>query len=78
VIAPRIIPRDALRGSRLLVEQCAADRTRRRCHATIELHGTVYRCGRATHGIDADRGRGHHDGIHDAFCEHADHGAVRW
>ncbi|MCA1833024.1 MAG: hypothetical protein ABR520_11180 [Mycobacteriales bacterium] len=37
------------------------------CPATIELDGTIYRCG-----------RGHVDGIHDAFREHHDGGAVRW
>jgi hypothetical protein len=38
-----------------------------RCHATIDLDRNTYRCGRQ-----------HVDGIHDAFTEHGDGGAVRW
>lgn len=78
MIEPRIIPRDELRGSRLLVERCDPDRPRHRCRATIELGGTTYRCARQTSGLDADRGLGHHEGIHDAFAEHGDGGSVRW
>ena len=37
------------------------------CEATIVLDGTRYRCL-----------RDHVDGIHDAFREHGDGGAVRW
>lgn len=44
----------------------AADE-RSRCHHTIVLDGIVYRCG-----------RGHLDGIHDAFATHRDGGEVRW
>jgi hypothetical protein len=64
VIARRIIPRDQITGS--MVHERALDR-RQQCHHTLELDGTVYRCGRA-----------HVDGIHDAFREHGDGGAVRW
>lgn len=42
---------------------------RKQCHATIELDGSTYRCG---------RDREHVDGIHDAFVEHGDGGSVRW
>ena len=38
-----------------------------RCRATIVLDGKKYQCGRE-----------HVDGIHDAFVEHHDGGAVRW
>lgn len=52
---------------------------RRTCRARIRLDGTTYRCGRETQGIDADRGLGAHDGIHDAFALHpGDRGEVRW
>lgn len=39
----------------------------RRCKRTIKLDGKTYRCGRE-----------HVEGIHDAFAEHSDGGAVRW
>jgi hypothetical protein len=74
VIAPRIIPRDTLGPT---IRHPRAVLPQRTCRATIELGGTVYRCGRETTGVDADRGLGAHAGIHDAFCEHQG-GAVRW
>lgn len=76
MIAPRIIPRDELRGS--AIECPRATDPRRTCRASIELGRIEYRCGRETSGIDADRGLGTHDGIHDAFKEHGDGGSVRW
>jgi len=75
MIAPRIISRDTL-GPVIRVSR--ATEPQRTCRATIKLGGTVYRCGRETAGVDADRGLGVHEGIHDAFCEHGDGGAIRW
>jgi hypothetical protein len=62
--APRIIPRTELWPS--MRHEPAAD-PRLECSATIKLQGRRYRCGRQ-----------HVDGIHDAFTEHGDGGAVRW
>jgi hypothetical protein len=72
----RAIPRGEYRGSRL--EHLRSTDPRVTCRATITLDGTTYRCGRVTVGPDAQRGLGYHEGIHDAFCEHHDLGAVRW
>lgn len=73
--APRTIPRDELLPS---MHRPRATDPRRTCRAAIHLGGIRYSCGRETSGIDADRGLGHHDGIHDAFAEHGDGGSVRW
>jgi len=70
VIEPRIIPRDQVTGA--LVRPRATD-PRRTCRATIDLDGRTYRCGRETRSTDRL-----HDGIHDAYAEHGDGGAVRW
>lgn len=74
MIEPRIIPREQLGPA---VRVARATNPRSTCRHTIVLGGTTYRCGRETIGIDADRGLGHHAGIHDAFAEHGG-GAVRW
>lgn len=74
---PRVIPRDQLWPA-MRHERSDPDRPSLRCRASIALNGKVYRCGRGTSGIDAFVGRGHHEGIHDAFVEHGDGGAVRW
>jgi hypothetical protein len=65
--ARRIIPRDELFPFMRVEPHDPDDPLAVRCHATIEIDGTVYRCG-----------RGHVDGIHDAFVQHHDGGAVRW
>lgn len=70
MIAPRIIPRDALRGSHILVPPAPANAPT--CWRPIKLGDRVYRCGRE---VSFDR---QHDGIRDAFCEHFDGGSVRW
>ena len=71
MIAPRIIPRDELRGSALEVPRSTDPA--RTCTATIDLDDRQYRCGRETRRTDRQ-----HDGIHDAFMSHTDTGAVRW
>lgn len=72
--ARRIIPRDQFRGSRLEHERAA--QPGEQCRRTITLDGCEYSCRRkVTSGHGVDR---RHDGIHDAFHEHSDSGAVRW
>lgn len=61
---PRIIPPDEIFPS---MRHLRATRESKRCRQTIDLDGTTYRCGRE-----------HVDGIHEAFVEHRDGGAVRW
>jgi hypothetical protein len=60
----RIIARDELYPS---MRHPIAALTIRCCSATLVLDRTRYRCL-----------RDHVDGIHDAFREHGDGGAVRW
>ena len=61
---PRIIDRTSMPP---LLRHERAPHPRKQCRATIELDNAVYRCGRE-----------HVDGIHDAFADHTDEGAVRW
>lgn len=66
----RIIQRDLITGT-LKATRAAPDTLC--CGRTIRLDGQVYRCEREVRPTD-----GQHDGIHDAFREHGDDGAVRW
>jgi hypothetical protein len=73
--ARRIVPRIELFPAMHRAPASADARARgRQCRATIRLDGTEYRCEREIVGT---RG-GFHEGIHDAFVEHGDGGAVRW
>ena len=61
---PRIVERTSMPPS---MRHERASHPRKQCRAIIELDGQPYRCGRE-----------HTDGIHDAFADHYDQGAVRW
>lgn len=67
MITRRIIPRHLARP---VVEMAKPGEPS--CRRTIRLDGTVYYCNRKV------RFDGEHDGIHDAFREHGDGGAIRW
>lgn len=69
----RIIPRKELSPP---MHRPRANEPGLQCHATIDLDGTTYRCGREV--IGRARTLRYHEGIHDAFVEHGDQGAVRW
>lgn len=61
----RILPRDQLLPMMRCEHRLTTDP---KCDATIVLDGTTYQCHRPLHI----------DGIHDAFADHSDGGAVRW